>query len=218
MPHFIKKLIDEGEHQRLDFKFEISDFSKIARSLVAFANTDGGRLLVGVKDNGAIAGIRSDEEFYMVDGAAKIYCRPEVKFDTKEWKIEGKKVLEIIIAPSKQKPHYASDKEGRWKAFIRQDDQNLPANKVLLKVWKRQEKGKGTFISYTEKEKLLLEHLTQHESITLSAFQQLAGISRHRAETILVNFIMLEIVEMKISEKATHYRLRKDYLQQDIGR
>lgn len=46
----------------LDFKFEISDSKKIARSLVAFANTDGGRLLIGVKDNGVISGIRSEEE------------------------------------------------------------------------------------------------------------------------------------------------------------
>ena len=66
-PHHIKTLIAEGEHQQLDFKFEISDASKIARSLVAFANTDGGKLLIGVKDNGVIRGIRSDEEKYMLE-------------------------------------------------------------------------------------------------------------------------------------------------------
>jgi predicted HTH transcriptional regulator len=54
---YIKNLIKQGEHQQLDFKFEITDSKKIARSLVAFANTDGGKLLIGVKDNGAIAGV-----------------------------------------------------------------------------------------------------------------------------------------------------------------
>jgi predicted HTH transcriptional regulator len=54
---YIKNLIKQGEHQQLDFKFEITDSKKIARSLVAFANTDGGKLLIGVKDNGAIAGM-----------------------------------------------------------------------------------------------------------------------------------------------------------------
>jgi len=49
--HPIYKLIAQGEHQQQDFKYCISDSRKIARSLVAFANTDGGRLLVGVKDN-----------------------------------------------------------------------------------------------------------------------------------------------------------------------
>ena len=56
MDNYIKNLIAEGEHQQLDFKFEIRDTKKIARSLVAFANTNGGKLLVGVKDNGVITG------------------------------------------------------------------------------------------------------------------------------------------------------------------
>ncbi len=42
MGSYIKDLIAEGEHQRLDFKFEISDSKKIARTLAAFANTNGG--------------------------------------------------------------------------------------------------------------------------------------------------------------------------------
>ena len=77
--HHIQDLIQEGEHQMLDFKFEISDSRRIARSLAAFANTDGGRLLVGVKDNGAIAGVRSDEEIHMIQAAAEMYCQPKVE-------------------------------------------------------------------------------------------------------------------------------------------
>ena len=46
---YLQQLIAEGEHQQQDFKFEISDARKIARSLSAFSNTDGGRLLIGVK-------------------------------------------------------------------------------------------------------------------------------------------------------------------------
>ena len=69
---YIRALISEGEHVRQDFKFEISDSRKIARSLSAFANTEGGRLLIGVKDNGRIAGVRSEEEMYMVEAAAQV--------------------------------------------------------------------------------------------------------------------------------------------------
>ena len=66
---YIHALIAEGEHQQQDFKFEISDARKIAKTLSAFANTDGGRLLIGVKDNGKIAGVRSEEEKYMIEAA-----------------------------------------------------------------------------------------------------------------------------------------------------
>ena len=83
MSKYIQKLIEEGEHQMQDFKYEISDSKKIARSLVAFANTDGGRLLIGVKDNGNISGIRSEEEKYMIQTAAEMYCKPKIEYDVK---------------------------------------------------------------------------------------------------------------------------------------
>ena len=76
-----------------DFKFEISDARKIARSISAFANTEGGRLLVGVKDNGKIAGIRSEEEIYMIEAAASMYCQPQVEIETKTYIVEGRTVL-----------------------------------------------------------------------------------------------------------------------------
>ena len=54
MSKYIQNLIEQGENQMLDFKFEISDARKIARTLVAFSNTDGGKLLIGVKDQPGI--------------------------------------------------------------------------------------------------------------------------------------------------------------------
>ena len=65
MSHVLR-MIAEGEHQQQDFKTRIDDSRKIARTLVAFANADGGRLLVGVKDNGTVSGVRVDEELHMV--------------------------------------------------------------------------------------------------------------------------------------------------------
>ena len=71
--HYIKELISQGEGVHLDFKFEISDAQKIARSLVAFANTSGGKLLIGVNDNGVIKGVLSEEEYYMIENASLNY-------------------------------------------------------------------------------------------------------------------------------------------------
>jgi len=205
----IETLISEGEHQQLDFKFEISDARRIARTLVAFANTDGGRLLIGVKDNGAIAGMRSDEEFYMVESAAKMYCKPVVNFSLKEWIVNGKKVLEIIIPKSKAKPHYAAHQDGKWLVYIRVGDQNLLANRILLKVWKRGKSEKGVFLKFTDTEKILLEYLEGNEFITLSKFMRIAGISREKAEDILVKFILLKTIRIQFSEQNAFYTLTK---------
>lgn len=210
--HYIKRLISGGEGQTLDFKFEISDYRKIARTLAAFANTDGGKLLIGVKDNGAIAGVRSEEEYFMIEGAASMYCHPPVEFRSTEWEVDGKKVLEIDVEKGlTSNPHYAPDKEGKWKVYIRQKDQNLLADKLLLKVWKRQSVERGTFIRFRENEKLLLEYLEQNGRITRSKFKKIADISNHRAETILVNFIMLDILGMEITEKVTYFYLKEGY-------
>lgn len=212
MSSYIRKLIDQGEHQQQDFKFEISDSKKIARTLAAFSNTDGGRLLVGVKDNGVIAGVRSDEEFYMVEAAAQMYCRPEVKFALKEWNVDGKTVLEIDIPKNKTDgPFAAPDKEGKYKVYIRVNDQNLLASTVLMKVWKNEKRTTGILIRYTDKEKILLDYLAKNGAITLSKFRKIAGISRKVAEKVLADLIILQIIDMKITEKTILYSLSAVY-------
>jgi len=211
MQGHIQKLIAEGEHQQLDFKFGITDSRKIARTLAAFANTDGGRLLVGVKDNGAIAGVRTGEEFYMVQAASELYTQPVVYFDVKEWQVEGRTVLEILVPKSPALPHSAPDKDGNWKVYIRVNDHNYLANSVWLRVLHHKYTNIGTLVEYTEKEKLLLTYLSEHEKITLSKFIRLAGINRKKAENLFVNFVSLSIIKMEFTENGIFYRLAKQY-------
>src|SRR3712207_5929821 len=124
---YIHALIAEGEHQQQDFKFEISDARKIAKTLSAFANTDGGRLLIGVKDNGRIAGVRSEEEKYMIEAAAQFYCTPKVQYTIRTYIVEGRQVLLASIDESSQKPVYAKDESGKPLAYLRIQDENILA-------------------------------------------------------------------------------------------
>ena len=52
---YLLSMIREGEHQQQDFKYRVADACKLAKSVSAFANTDGGRLLIGVRDDGHLA-------------------------------------------------------------------------------------------------------------------------------------------------------------------
>ncbi|MDG1657023.1 MAG: ATP-binding protein, partial [Crocinitomicaceae bacterium] len=81
----LSTIIRKGEGLNLDFKFRIDDQKKIARTLVAFANSSGGSLLIGVKDNGKVSGVNPEEEYYMIEGAADLYTQPRVAFDSKVW-------------------------------------------------------------------------------------------------------------------------------------
>jgi len=208
--HYIKKLIEQGENQQLDFKFEISDAAKIARTLVAFANTDGGKLLIGVKDNGVIRGVSSDEEYFMIENAAQRFCQPEVSFKSREWIVEGKKVLEVKIPISKTIPHRAPNQNGIYKAFIRVKDENLLASGVQMKVWKKRFSKRNVNISYTEIEERLLKYLKENSFITVAVFRELAGITNYKAETILADFILLKIIEILHEEKGTKFALSED--------
>ena len=141
---FIRSLIAEGEHVRQDFKFEVSDSRKIARSLSAFANTEGGRLLIGVKDNGRIAGVRSEEEMYMVEAAAKVYCDPEVEVEMRVYRPEGRSVLIASVEPAPRKPVMVKEEGGRKLAYVRIADENILASPVHIGVWRCEaDNGRG---------------------------------------------------------------------------
>lgn len=211
MSEFLYKLIDEGEHQQQDFKYCINDSKKIAKSLVAFANTDGGRLLIGVKDNGKIAGIKSDEEFYMVEAAAKIYSKPAINFLTKQWHVSGKTVLEIRIESSIEKPHFAKDDNGKWLAYIRSADENLLAHTIQIAVWKKQKSKQGIHFSYSDNEKFLVDYLQKNPSVSFSKFIRLAHITRKEAEEILSNFVIMEVITMNSTPEGTSFSINENF-------
>ncbi|WP_372752409.1 helix-turn-helix domain-containing protein [Labilibaculum sp.] len=209
MVHPIEKMIREGEHQQQDFKFCITDSRKIAKSLSAFANTDGGKLLIGVKDNGKIAGTKVEEEFHMIEAAAELYCRPKISFESKVWQIKGKSVLEITVSPSNEMPHYAENEKGKWLAYLRKDDENILANKVLLEVWKRKSKPIGSFLKYTATETILMDYLNDKHEISLSQFCKHAKISRYKAERIFVKLICWNVLDIDFSDGGSKYRLKR---------
>lgn len=205
------ELIAQGEHQQQDFKYCINDSRKIAKSLVAFANTDGGRLLVGVKDNGKIVGVKSDEEYYMVEAAANIYSNPKIEFTVQQWEAEGKTVLEVRVDSSKNRPHYAQNDEKKWIAYIRRADENILANRVLLKSWKLERDTNGLLFTYDEPRRVLVNYLKENVEITLSKYSRLAQISRFVAENILAEFLSLGCITIELEQAPVVYSLNTNF-------
>lgn len=207
---YIQKLVAEGEHEHQDFKFEISDARKIARSISAFANTGGGRLLVGVKDNGKIAGIRSEEEIYMIEAAANMYCQPKVEIETKTYTVEKRTILEINIEEATEKPVFAIDEENKPKAYIRIKDENILATLVHLKMWQDTQKEKGTFVAFTEKEQNLLGILKDKGSLTLNQCCKLCKTNRPTMCKLLADFIRFELVTPVFQGHKFYFKLNEE--------
>ena len=209
MDRYLKKLISEGEGQKLDFKYCISDSRKISRTLSAFSNTEGGKLLIGVRDNGSIAGVRSDEEFFMIETASKLFCRPEIPVIIKQHISDGKTVLEVEVEKGEKRPYEAKGEDGKWHAYFRKNDQNLEANNIIRLLWKKNKSETGVLIRFGKPENLLMDYLKKNGTITFSAFRKLAGIPCYRAEKILVNLLLCDVIEMDVSEKGYTYSLNQ---------
>lgn len=203
----IQNLIQQGEHQQQDFKHTIEDQKKIARTLVAFANTDGGRLLIGVKDNGKVVGINPEEEFHMIEGAAKLYCKPAIAFETKIWQESFKLVLEVSIEANPLRHHKAQNEEGEWKTYIRRKDQTLLANKIILKVWNLERKGVKKPLEYGKDEQVFLSKFSTQEAFTLSKLYHMFDFPKQKIDHLLALFIHWNLIQMEFTNEGVFYKL-----------
>ena len=184
---YLLSMIREGEHQQQDFKYRVADACKLAKSVSAFANTDGGRLLIGVRDDGHLSGVRSEEEIYMMHQAAYKYCKPEasIKFDT--YHAEGRTIVIATVPPSSKRPVCAQDEEGRMRAYIRINDENIVASPVHLALWRESQKPQGAMITYNDDIRHLLDVI--HGQQTLNHIVRLSRLPRYKVITLMARLI-----------------------------
>lgn len=202
----IKKLISEGEGVSLDFKKTITSCEKIARTMVSFANNKGGRLLIGVYDDGTIKGVKSeDEERYMITRAAHLFARPALEPTFEEIYVDDKLVLVVDIRPSAEKPHYALAEDGKWWVYIRVKDKSVLASKIVVDVLKRSVQDEGVLIEYSTKEKALLEYLNVNQRINVKEYCALLKMNRRGAQRILVNLALSGVIRIHTTEKEEYY-------------
>ncbi len=210
----IRKMIYRGEGECIDFKQTITDPYKIAKTITSFANTRGGTILVGVRDDKTIVGVDPEEEKYILETAAEFYCDPPIRLTFKEIEEEEndeeRTVLIVAIAESPDKPHFVKDKYANRLVYIRQNDKSLPAGKTMVDLMR-----KGALPSSPEdnsflpdhNQKKLLTYLNKHEKITLKQFMQIVNISKRRASRILHDLTIAGLIRIHQHEKEAYYTL-----------
>ena len=197
---YLQSLIREGEHQQQDFKYRVSDAMKLAKSVSAFANTDGGRLLIGVRDDGHMSGVRSEEEIYMMHQAAYRYCRPEasIKFDT--YHVEGRTIVIATVPSSEKRPICAVGDDDKSRAYIRIADENIVASPVHLAIWRDAQNAQGTMMTYTDTVRKLLDAMLG-QRLTLNQLVRRSAIPRHKVITLLARLIRFRVAQWEYADQ-----------------
>jgi len=187
------KLIEEGEGSKIEFKRKFSTPEKIAKEMIAFANTKGGYIFFGVDDDKKIFGVESEKaELDLIDTAAKFYCDPEVLYKTEIIPIKSKDVVVIEIPESRMKPHKLIDESDKVssRVYVRFNDKSIIASKETANILKFSNyDSTPLIISLGELEKMLIKYLEENNTITVKEFKKLSNISERRSSRTLVNLV-----------------------------
>ncbi|MFA5012881.1 MAG: ATP-binding protein [Ignavibacteria bacterium] len=191
-------LIEDGESETVEFKRKFSTSRKIAKEMIAFANTKGGYILFGVDDDKSISGVESEKsELDLIETAARFYCEPEIKYSTEIVPVKSKDVVVIIIPESNKKPHKLIDENDKKSArvYIRYKDKSIIASKETASILKFSNFDNSPLvINLGDAEKILLKYLEEYDKISVKEFKKLANISERRAGRTLVNLVRAGVI------------------------
>lgn len=200
--YLLQRIIAEGEHEHQDFKFQISDARKIARSIAAFANNSGGRLLIGVKDNGSIAGVRNEEDIYVVEQAASRYCRPaQAPRFTAINAGEGAVVIRVDVDPAPSRPVLASEPDGAWRAYYRVNDENIAAHPAMVHAWRMRNTGASTHLTLSHSESRLLDALEREGHIDFDRVATICTTTARSARDLIARLYCISVIDFRFIDR-----------------
>ena len=123
------EIIDKGENSAVEFKSSLVKTNSLAKEIVAFANTNGGIIFIGVSDNGKIEGIEKNKNFEeWVADISRNNVIPSLNLNFSTFIINNKEIAVINIPKGKDKPYQTNDS----KFLIRVGSTNRNASQAEL--------------------------------------------------------------------------------------
>ncbi|MFS0490194.1 helix-turn-helix domain-containing protein [Leadbetterella byssophila] len=207
----LKKLVKEGEGSKLEFKLKSTHPDKIMREVVAFANTQGGTLLLGVADNGELSGLKfPDEDAFVMERSFAKFIYPPVHYSKQEIQLEnGRPILAYHIRKSEEHLIYfnpTGDSSDR-KVYVRNADRSIQASKEVREILKERLKEKNYRFHYGEKEEILMKYLDQHGKITVNIFSKVADIPLKQASKTLILLVLARVLQVFANESEDQFAL-----------
>ncbi len=195
------KLIEEGENLYVEFKQRFSSYEKIAKEIIAFANTNGGVIIFGVDDDKSIYGVQSEKsESALVLESANNYCEPPIDLKISYYEIENRELVVVEIEESDFKPHRIQDYKKDFdineaSVYVRVNDKSVLASKEMIKVMQNQiaEKELKNY-AVGKNEKIVFDFLEKNETINVKELSKIANISNRRASRTLINLVRANLL------------------------
>ena len=206
------KLIEDGENLNVEFKQRFSDHEKIAKEILAFANTGGGFIIFGIDDSGKTYGVDSEKEVAeLINETIANYCEPKVHFNVFYVELDHKEIVILEVPESDDKPHRIQDYKNKLdlndaQVYIRVNDKSIPASKEMIKLLQTSTKEqKLKKYSIGKNEKAVFEFLKTNDYITSKELSKLANISSRRASRTLINLVRANILAIHTKENGEDY-------------
>ncbi|MEM7550273.1 MAG: RNA-binding domain-containing protein [Bacteroidota bacterium] len=210
----LRKLVSQGEGQHLEFKRKVNFPKKILREMIAFANTSGGCLLIGVNDDLNLSGVKyPDEEIYVLNEVLEKNCKPHFEYEIETIQIASNKyIIKYNIPVSEDRPHYLieSFKPFRRYPYVRLGDQSIKASREIAEIIRRGAEDLDVQFSYGEHEKILFQYLEDHHKITLERFQTLTNLPKKDASSKLINLVLAKVLQILPDGKEDYYLFKNN--------
>ena len=205
-------LIEEGENIQVEFKRKFSTHDKIAREMIAFANTKGGYVLFGIDDDKKIVGVESEKETTeLVKDAALNYCEPPLELVIEYREVDGKEIVIVNVPESNKKPHRIQDYQSELDitnavVTIRVNDKSVQASKEMIRILRAQTNQtalKKYILGSTEK--TVFEYLSKVERISVKELGNLVNISERRASRTLVKMLRANLLMIHTKDNGEEF-------------
>lgn len=211
-PKELLQFIEGGEGLKVEFKQRFSTHDKIAKELIAFANTSGGTILFGVNDNKTIRGVESEKGVAeLIKQTTEKYCEPPLNYKLHFVEIDKKEVVAVEIKESEYKPHRIQDylpelDINKAAVYVRVNDKSIIASKEMIKILQTKSTGK-TLTNYEvgKNEQIVFEYLDSNETISVKELSKLANISYRRSSRTLIKLVRANLLIIHTKDNGESY-------------
>lgn len=201
----LRNLAQTGEGMYLEFKRTIPSAEKIAREIAAFANSKGGRILVGVDDDKSLVGIEAyQEDEYLLSKAARENCIPEVNITMELVHLGERDILIVSIPGDGNRPVYVQA-EGEETVYIRDRDKSVVASNERVMLLTKESSSNGVRFEYGPRERKLFRYLNEYEKITAVKYSDLIDASDEQAAEILINLVSAGILKLITQDQKEYF-------------